>query len=72
MAEKVDGCVSPAKGPIAAAETQETGRPKPILTRRGAPLYGTPPYSGSGLGQAECIAYPFVISRLPSSAPISF
>ncbi len=23
MAEKVDGCVSPAKGPIAAAETQE-------------------------------------------------
>ena len=24
MAEKVDGCVSPAKGPIAAAETQET------------------------------------------------
>lgn len=24
MAEKVDGCVSPAKGPIPAPETQET------------------------------------------------
>lgn len=24
MAEKIDGCVSPAKGPISAPETQET------------------------------------------------